>query len=36
MTDQWLVLVSEPTLIDELRKLPDDVASIRGGINEVR
>lgn len=35
MSDQWLVLISDPALIDELRKMPDDVANLRGAIFEV-
>ena len=27
MFDQWLVVLSGPTLVEEVRKLPDDVAS---------
>ena len=36
MTDQWLVLLSDPTMVDELRKMPDEVASLRHGLAEVQ
>ena len=35
MPDQWLVLIAGPTLIEEVRKLPDDAVSLAGGADEV-
>lgn len=35
MVDRWLVVVSGPELIEEVRKLPDDKASFMEAIHEV-
>lgn len=35
MTDQWLVLLSDQALVDELKQLPEEVASLRHGLAEV-
>lgn len=35
MPDQWLVVVTGPQLIDELRKFPDDTMSLPRGLEEV-
>lgn len=35
MPDQWLVVVTGPKLIDELRKFPDDTMSLPRGLEEV-
>lgn len=36
MPDQWLVLITNPVFIDEIRKMPDDAVDLRGGIDQVR
>ena len=35
MPDQWLVLIAGPTLVEEVRKMPDDAVSLAGGADEV-
>ena len=35
MPDQWLVVVSSPLLIEELRKMPADVADLTGAVHQV-
>ncbi|KAH8093069.1 cytochrome P450 [Cristinia sonorae] len=35
MPDQWLVLIAGPTLIEEVRKMPDDMISLAAGIEEL-
>ncbi|KAJ3476173.1 hypothetical protein NLI96_g11343 [Meripilus lineatus] len=35
MPDQWLVVVTGPQLIDELRKFPDDTMSLPRGLEEL-
>ncbi|TCD61767.1 hypothetical protein EIP91_007969 [Steccherinum ochraceum] len=31
MPDQWLVVIAGPTMIEEMRRLPEDIASLLGG-----
>ncbi|THH20029.1 hypothetical protein EUX98_g8657 [Antrodiella citrinella] len=35
MPDQWLVLISGPKLIEEVRKLPDNAISLADGVDEL-
>lgn len=35
MPDQWLVVVSSPVLVEELRKMPADVADLTGAVHQV-
>jgi len=36
MVDRWIVMLSGDNLVDELRKLPDDVMSFVEATNQVR
>lgn len=36
MLDQWLVIITGPRYIDELRKMSEDEVSLPRGLGEVR
>ena len=35
MPDQWMVIVAGPTLVEELRRLPDDTSSFYDAAEDV-